>query len=45
VRRGDGGVEVVAVVPQGAVAELGLAPGAEATALIKASDVVLAVVS
>ncbi len=45
VLRGDGGVEVVAVVPQGAVAELGLAPGAEATALIKASDVVLAVVS
>jgi len=45
VLRAEGGVEVVAVVPQGAVAELGLAPGAEATALIKASDVVLAVVS
>lgn len=43
--RCDGGLEVVAVVPQAAVAELGLAPGAEATALIKASDVVLAVVS
>lgn len=45
VLRADGGVEVVAVVPQGALAELGLSPGAEATALIKASDVVLAVVS
>lgn len=45
VLRADGGVEVVAVVPQGALAELGLVPGAEATALIKASDVVLAVVS
>jgi molybdate transport system regulatory protein len=45
VLRAEGGVEVVAVVPQGAVAELGLSPGAEATALIKASDVVLAVVS
>lgn len=45
VLRCDGGLEVVAVVPQAAVAELGLAPGAEATALIKASDVVLAVVS
>jgi len=43
--RCDGGLEVVAVVPQAAVAELGLAPGAEATALIKASDVILAVVS
>jgi len=45
VLRAEGGVEVVAVVPQGAVAELGLSPGAEVTALIKASDVVLAVVS
>ncbi|QIM51995.1 TOBE domain-containing protein [Hydrogenophaga crocea] len=41
----DGALEVVAVVPQTAVAELGLKPGAAVTALVKASDVVLAVVS
>jgi molybdate transport system regulatory protein len=38
-------LDVVAVVPQAAVGELGLVPGAAATALVKASDVVLAVVS
>ncbi|WP_288252350.1 TOBE domain-containing protein [uncultured Hydrogenophaga sp.] len=37
------GVEVVAVVPQTAVAELALAPGAAVTALVKASDIILAV--
>ena len=41
----DGGIDVVAVVPQSAVAELGLAPGAPVTALVKASDVILAVAS
>lgn len=38
-----GGIEVVAIVPQTAVADLALAPGAAATALVKASDVILAV--
>lgn len=37
------GLEVVANVTQGAVTELGLKPGAAVTALVKASDVVLAV--
>lgn len=41
---GDG-VQVVATITQSAVAELGLAPGARATALVKASDVILAVVT
>lgn len=43
--RAGNGVDVVAVVPQAAVTELGLQPGAEVTALVKASDVVLAVAS
>jgi molybdate transport system regulatory protein len=43
--RAASGVDVVAVVPQAAVADLGLQPGAEVTALVKASDVVLAVAS
>jgi molybdate transport system regulatory protein len=37
------GLTVVAIVTQGSVHELGLAPGREVTALIKASDVVLAI--
>jgi molybdate transport system regulatory protein len=36
---------VVAIVTQRAVEELGLAPGVEVTALVKAADVVLAVVT
>jgi molybdate transport system regulatory protein len=43
--RAANGVDVVAVVPQASVAELGLKPGAAATALVKASDIVLAVAS
>ena len=39
------GLAVVAIVTQAAVEELGLAPGVAVTALVKASDVVLAVVS
>lgn len=39
-----GGLEVVAIVAQGTLDELGLVPGAAVTALVKASDVVLAVV-
>lgn len=39
-----GGLVVVAIVSQATVAELGLAPGEPVAALIKASDVVLAVV-
>jgi molybdate transport system regulatory protein len=39
----DGGGRVVAVVTQDSVRALGLAPGARATALVKASDVILAV--
>jgi len=38
------GLAVVAIVTQRAVEELGLAPGVEVTALVKAADVVLAVV-
>jgi len=38
----DGGVTVVAIVTQTSLQALGLAPGARATALIKASDIVLA---
>lgn len=38
----EAGVQVVAVVPQSAVQELGLAPGAQATALLKASDLIIA---
>lgn len=41
----EDGLEVVAIVTQGAVAELALTPGASATALVKASDVLLAVAS
>ncbi len=41
----EDGLEVVAIVTQGAVAELALTPGASATALVKASDVILAVAS
>lgn len=40
----DGGVEVVAIVPQSAVGALGLREGARVTALVKPSEVVLAVV-
>lgn len=40
----DGGVEVVAIVPQGSVEALGLREGARVTALVKPSEVVLAVV-
>lgn len=43
--RTEDGLEIVAIVTQGAVAELALAPGASATALVKASDVILAVAS
>lgn len=39
-----GGLEVVALVSQGQLAELGLMPGCAVTALVKASDVVLAVI-
>ncbi|MOA20116.1 Molybdenum-pterin-binding protein MopA [compost metagenome] len=39
----DGGTEVVAVVTRDAVSELGLAPGVSATAVIKASHVILGV--
>jgi molybdate transport system regulatory protein len=38
----DGGVTVVAIVTQASLQALGLAPGARVTALIKASDIVLA---
>jgi molybdate transport system regulatory protein len=39
------GLAVVAIVTQRAVEELGLAPGVAVTALVKAADVVLAVVT
>jgi molybdate transport system regulatory protein len=39
------GVAIVATIPQAAVRELGLAPGVPATALVKASDVILAVIA
>jgi molybdate transport system regulatory protein len=39
------GLEVVAVVTQGSVQALQLAPGQPVTALVKASDVILATVS
>ena len=39
------GVAIVAVITQAAVRELGLAPGVPATALVKASDVILAVMA
>jgi molybdate transport system regulatory protein len=39
-----GGVDVVAIVAQTAIADLGLAPGVPVTAIVKASDVILAVV-
>ena len=44
VRTADG-LEVVAIVTQGAVAALALSPGVAVTALVKASDVILAVAS
>jgi molybdate transport system regulatory protein len=40
--RAAGGTAVVGIVTAGAVAELGLAPGVPVTALVKASDVILA---
>lgn len=40
---GDGGVPVVATVPAAQVAALGLAPGRRAVAVVKASDLLLAV--
>jgi len=43
--RTEDGLEVAAIVTQGAVTELALTPGASATALVKASDVILAVAS
>ncbi|MDR7094895.1 TOBE domain-containing protein [Hydrogenophaga laconesensis] len=43
VLQAEGGVDVVAIVPQPAVHELGLQQGAAVTALVKASDIVLAV--
>ena len=39
------GLDVVAIVTQGAVASLALAPGVAVTTLVKASDVILAVAS
>jgi molybdate transport system regulatory protein len=41
----DGGQALVAIVTQGSVQAMGLAPGVRATALVKASDVILAVVT
>ncbi len=45
VLQAEGGVDVVAIVPQAAVSDLGLQAGAAVTALVKASDIVLAVAS
>ena len=39
----DGGTEVYSIVTREAVAELGLAPGVTATAVIKASPIILGV--
>jgi molybdate transport system regulatory protein len=39
----DGGAEVYSIVTRDAVAELGLAPGVSATAVIKASHIILGV--
>lgn len=39
----DGGDEVYSIVTRQAVAELGLAPGVSATAVIKASHIILGV--
>ena len=41
----DGGGSINAIVTQGSVKALGLAPGARATAMFKASSVILAVVA
>ncbi len=41
----DGGGEVAAIVTQASVRDLGLAPGVRATALFKASSVILAVIA
>lgn len=38
-----GGATIVAIVTEASVRSLGLVPGAQATALVKASDVILAV--
>lgn len=40
---GGGGAQIVAIVTEASVKALGLVPGAKATALVKASDVILAV--
>ena len=41
----DGGGNIAAIVTQRSVASLGLAPGVQATALFKASSVILAVLA
>ncbi|MBX3590212.1 MAG: TOBE domain-containing protein [Burkholderiaceae bacterium] len=41
----DSGVQIVAIVTEASVAELALAPGVRAVALVKAPDVILAVAS
>jgi len=41
----DGGTEVYSIVTRQAVAELGLAPGVSATAVIKASHIILGVLA
>lgn len=41
----NGGLAVAAIVSQGTLADLGLAPGVPVTVLVKASDIILAVAS